>query len=46
MKQFLRENWAWIVIPFVVTLVAVGLFVYSAGNSGGDEPNPFVYQVF
>lgn len=45
MKNFLAENWAWIVVPFVLTLVAVGFFVFSSGG-GGDEANPFVYNVF
>lgn len=45
MKQFLSENWAWIVVPFVATLIAVGLFVFANGG-GGDEGNPFVYNVF
>ena len=43
--SFLKENWAWIVVPFVVTLLAIGAFVWFSAPSDGGE-NPFVYNVF
>jgi hypothetical protein len=45
----LRDNWPWIVLPFVGTLLAAWLLVNSAGNdapeSGGDS-TPFSYPLF
>jgi len=39
---FLRENWLFIVAPFVLILVAlVVLFVL-----GGDSPSGFLYNIF
>ena len=39
---FLRENWLYIVAPFVLILVAlVLLFVL-----GGDSPSGFLYNIF
>ena len=45
MKQFLAENWAWIVVPFMTVFIALAIFVYaSSGSSSGDDP--FIYAVF
>jgi hypothetical protein len=44
MKNFLKEYWAWIVVPFV--LVIGGLLVLFWVLGSGDGQNPFVYNVF
>lgn len=46
MKQFLAENWAWIVVPFVTVFAALAIFVYTSSNGGDAGDNPFVYNVF
>jgi hypothetical protein len=42
MKSFLRENWAWIVVPIllVAALVVTALFTAT------DLAAPFTYNVF
>ena len=40
MKDFLRDNWLWIVIPFVVVLAAV---VYLVTSGDGGSASPFTY---
>jgi hypothetical protein len=40
MGAFLRENWAWIVIPFLLVLGALLLFVYLGD---GEAISPFDY---
>lgn len=45
----LRDNWPWIVLPFVGTLLAAWLLVHSAGNDtrdGGGQPTSFSYPLF
>jgi hypothetical protein len=46
MKQFLAENWAWIVVPFFLTLAAVGAFVLTSGGGGDDSGGVFIYNTF
>ena len=41
MKAFLRENWAWIVIPFVLVLGGLTLLYFLASDEGAS---PFVYN--
>ena len=43
MQQFLRENWLWIALPFVLAAAFV-LFVLFMGGNGADAP--FTYNVF
>ena len=40
MKDYLRDNWLWIVIPFVLVLAVVAFLVLS--NDGGSA-SPFTY---
>lgn len=41
MKQFLRENWIYIVVPLAVVLILmVALLVL-----GGDSSSPFIYNL-
>ena len=43
MKQFLRENWLYIVAPIVIVVVLLGaLYVFG----GGNESSPFIYNIF
>lgn len=44
MGRFLRENWLWIVLPFVVVLAAMVILIYMAES--GDSTAPFQYNVF
>ena len=40
---FLRDNWAWIVVPILLVLALVAaLIVLSSGGDGGE----FVYPIF
>lgn len=41
--RFLRENWVWIVAPIAVVAV---LLLAIAFLSSGDDPSPFVYNIF
>jgi len=43
MSNFWRENWPWIVAPFVLIIIAVGVILFL---SEGDAEAPFVYNVF
>lgn len=43
MKNFLRENWIWIVAPIVI--VAVGV-LYLLWQGSGDAAAPFSYTLF
>ncbi len=43
MKNFLREFWLWIVIPFALV---IGLLILLFALSGGDGSSPFVYNIF
>ncbi len=40
MKDYLRDNWIWIVIPFVLVLAVVAFLVI--GGDGGNA-SPFTY---
>ncbi len=41
-KGFLRENWLYIVAPFVLIVVALLLLFIL----GGDSPAGFLYNIF
>lgn len=41
--QFIKEYWAWIVVPFVLVIVGLLLLAWIVG---GDQSGPFVYNVF
>jgi len=43
MKEFLKEYWLWIVIPFVLVLLLVLVALFLTGNEGST---PFQYNVF
>ena len=43
MKDFLKEFWLWILIPFVL-MIGVLLAVLLLAN--GDGSSPFVYNLF
>jgi hypothetical protein len=43
MKEFLKEYWLWIVIPFVLVLGGLALLVWLWG---GQEASPFTYQIY
>jgi hypothetical protein len=40
-KQFLRENWPYIVVPLVVVLLALLALILF----GGDTVSPFIYNL-
>jgi hypothetical protein len=40
MKDFLEDNWLWIVVPFVVVLAVVSYLLFF---SSSDAVSPFVY---
>jgi hypothetical protein len=42
MKEFLREYWPWIVVPFVLV---VGGLLLLAWLWAGEDASPFVYNV-
>lgn len=44
MMRFLRENWLWIVLPFVV--VSAGMIILIWLSDGSDAAAPFQYNVF
>jgi hypothetical protein len=44
MKDFFKEFWLWILIPFV--LVIGGLLALYLMAGGSDASSPFVYNVF
>ncbi|HKX46563.1 MAG TPA: hypothetical protein VJP77_07660 [Planctomycetota bacterium] len=44
MKDFLKENLLWILVPFVV--VVGGVLVLLFGMGGEEGAQPFVYNVF
>ena len=41
MKDFLKDNMLWILIPFLLALVAIGVFLVLANGSSGSTT--FVY---
>lgn len=43
MKDFLKEFWLWILIPFVLM---VGVLLAVLFFAGGEGSNPFKYNVF
>jgi hypothetical protein len=47
MLNFLREYYAWILAPFVLTLLAIGAVLYLANESEPDEAGQaFTYAAF
>ncbi|MDF1798876.1 MAG: hypothetical protein P1V81_06850 [Planctomycetota bacterium] len=40
MKDFLRDNWLWIVLPFVIVVAAVVFFLVFMDDQGAS---PFTY---
>ncbi len=42
MKAFLREYWAWIVVPFALVLIALVLAYFFLDDGGAG---PFVYNL-
>jgi hypothetical protein len=40
MKDFLRDNWLWIVLPFVLVVAAVVFFLVFAQD---NNASPFTY---
>jgi hypothetical protein len=42
-RGFLAENWLWIVLPIVITAVAVGAFLFLSEPGDGTYPN--VYRI-
>jgi hypothetical protein len=42
MKDFLKEYWAWIVVPFVLVVGALVLAYFFLGDEGAS---PFVYDI-
>ena len=42
MRQFLRENWIYIVAPVVIVLVGLGLLIAFSDES----VSPFIYNIF
>ncbi len=44
MGKFLKENWLWIVVPAVITLVALfALVALTGATDDGDQP--FIYPI-
>lgn len=44
MSSFLREYWAWIVVPMAVVLGGLALLLAFTAGDGGTSP--FIYNVF
>ena len=44
MKNFLREFWLWIVIPFALVIAGLLALWWIAGS--GDGASPFQYNIF
>ncbi len=42
MKDFLKENWIWIVAPFVAACVILVALMFVGGV---DESSPFIYTI-
>ena len=42
MRDFLRDNWLWIVLPFVLILVGLGVII---AVSEQDPASSFVYTI-
>ena len=42
MRQFLRDTWPYILLPFVLLGAAILFFVFVLG----DSPSPFVYNLY
>ena len=43
MKNFLRENWPWIVAPLVLVL---GVFAFVVLTQDSDPASDYIYTVF
>ena len=43
MKEFLKEYWLWIVIPFVLVVGGLALAWLMMGDEGAT---PFVYNIY
>ncbi len=44
MMQFLRENWLWFVLPFVVVLAGIAILLWM--STGEESAAQFQYNVF
>lgn len=44
MKDFLRENWIWIVAPVVFAAIVLVVVVFVFGGEG--EGSEFIYNIF
>lgn len=42
MRNFLRENWLYIVAPLVLILIGLGALILF----GDDSASPFIYNIF
>ncbi len=42
MKQFLRENWLYIVAPLALVLILLAALIVF----GDDSTSPFIYNIF
>ena len=45
MKTFLREYWLWILVPFMVVAVGLGLALWMMSRDAGGS-SPFIYTLF
>ncbi len=43
MLRFLKENWIWIVLPFV--LVVGGIILFAVLGSGENPASEFIYSI-
>ena len=43
MIRFLKENWLWIVLPFV--LVVGGILLFASMGGGDDGVSEFIYSI-
>lgn len=43
MGKFLRENWLWVALPFIVVLAAMAILILVSEE--GDAAAPFIYNV-
>jgi len=41
--RFLKENWLWIVLPFV--LVVGGILLFALAGGGDDGVSEFIYSI-
>jgi len=44
MMRFIKENWLWMVLPFILVLGGILLFAWLGGSSD-DGVSEFIYSI-